>query len=100
MSAFRILNSSEEWSGETRIVLRISLPAITACVRSGDMSKAVIAIPVLWVTVCGSPGLHKRALEMIPLADLTRDLTSPDDIKWRGGGGRGLCSRRQEISVR
>lgn len=60
MTAFRILNSSEESSGETRMVLRISLPPITACVRSGEISKAEIAMAVLWVTVCGSPGLYKR----------------------------------------
>ena len=60
MIALRILNSSDKRSGETWMVLRISLPAITACVRSGEMSKAAIAMPVLWVTVCGSPGLYRR----------------------------------------
>lgn len=59
MTAFRTLNSSEEWSGETRIVLRISLPAMTACVRWGEMSSAAMGIPVLWVTVWGSPGLQE-----------------------------------------
>lgn len=57
MMALRRLNSSEEWSGETRMVLRISLPPMTACVRWGEMSKAVIGMPVLWVTVCEEPGL-------------------------------------------
>lgn len=39
------------------MVLRISLPPMTACVLCGEISRAVIGIPVRWVTVCGSPGL-------------------------------------------
>lgn len=56
--ALRRLNSSDEWSGETRMVFRISLPPITACVRCGEMSKAEIGMPVLCVTVWEAPGLE------------------------------------------
>lgn len=59
MIALRRLNSSEEWSGETRMVLRISFPPMTACVRCGEMSRAAIGMPVLWVTVCDAPGLER-----------------------------------------
>lgn len=45
------------------MVLRISLPPMTAWVRSGDISRAVIAMPVRWVTVCGSPGLMTLELD-------------------------------------
>lgn len=50
MIALRKLYSSEEWSGDTRMVLRISLPPITAWVRWGEISKAEMGMPVLWVT--------------------------------------------------
>ena len=37
--------------------MSISLPPMIACVLCGEISRAAIAMPVLWVTVCGSPGL-------------------------------------------
>jgi hypothetical protein len=60
MIALRRLNSSDEWSDRTRIVLSISFPPTTACVRCGEISKAAIEMPVLWVTVCDAPGLPRN----------------------------------------
>jgi hypothetical protein len=52
-----MLNSSDEESGDTRIVLKTSRPAMTACVFCGEMSNEAIASPVRCVTVCDAPGL-------------------------------------------
>lgn len=39
------------------MVLRMSLPAMTAWERLGEMSRAAMEMPVLWVTVWEAPGL-------------------------------------------
>jgi hypothetical protein len=67
------------------MVLRISLPPMTACVLCGEISRALIGIPVRWVTVCGSPGLVmlEEGVSFGPDLELSTDLG--EWARWVGG---------------
>ena len=59
MILVRRLKSSAHVKSSTWMVLRMSRPAKTACVRPGDISRAAMGMPVLcWVFLSEDVGLR------------------------------------------